>query len=169
MIQRHTLLILPLMHHLMDQRVKHVLPRVPLQMPQRKGYLGTLAATSDHVVPQPVLHPPGNAHSDCAKLPGKQSRIVFRVRQLQPRDDRRITRSLSFRPSLLSRDGDLRSRRRRSRNFRAHRLHLEQITLRPQLPQSLEPQRLSQRSKQRCGPGMNSPSPSHMNVTTVML
>lgn len=171
MIQSKAILILPLVYHLMYQCVQNVVPWIVLDVPHRHRNLGRLAVTRNHVVPQPVLHPTRQSHLYRPQLAAEQCLIVLGVRNAKLLENERVVSTLPRSASPSSRRCNVRTRYRRTRDFltRLRKRGLKEIALHPQLSQPVQPKLVLQRSKQRSGPGMNSPSPFHIRVTTVML
>ena len=106
MINRLAGLILPLMHHLVQQRRNRFIPPVPPNVTPAYHDLGTkLLLSAQRVMPEPSLHPPRYANRNIGKLATELRRIelpmrtseithkplIVRMRPLprcNPRDDR---------------------------------------------------------------------------------
>ena len=81
MIHRLASLILPLMHHLMQQRRNGFLPTMPPNVTPAYHDLGAkLLLAAQRVMPEPPLHPPRHANRNVRKLTTELRRIELPMR-----------------------------------------------------------------------------------------
>src|SRR5687768_1861842 len=137
-------LVLPLVHHLVQQRVHSLVPTVATDVPPADHDLGTAALlAAKYVVAEPALHSPRHPDRNRCELAGEPRFVEPCVMVLENTHERLIGRM-----SRLCRAGLFGSRIPLSR---ARRVEIER-KLNGQTPAS---DQASERSKQRCGPGTN--------------
>src|SRR4029077_928671 len=83
MVDDQPLLVLPLVHHLVQQRVQRLLPPVAANVAPADDDLGLTTFARRRVVPQPALHPPRDANGNHSQR-SAESLIV--VRGVPPRE-----------------------------------------------------------------------------------
>ena len=109
MIHRLASLILPLMHHLMQQRRNGFLPTMPPNVTPADHDLGTkLLLAAQRVMPEPPLHPPRHANRNVRKLTTELRRIELPMRT---REITHITLIVRMRPLPRCSPRDDRTRR----------------------------------------------------------
>src|SRR5450756_44288 len=76
MIDDQPLLVLPLVHHLVQQRVQRLLPPVAPDMPPADDYLRLAPVSGRAVVAQPALHPARDAEENRPQRAAKSLAVV---------------------------------------------------------------------------------------------
>ena len=109
MIHRLASLILPLMHHLMQQRRNGFLPTMPPNVTPAYHDLGAkLLLAAQRVMPEPPLHPPRHPNRNVRKLATKFRGIQFTMRT---REVTHVTLIVRMRPLPRCSPRDDRTRR----------------------------------------------------------
>lgn len=108
-------LVMPLMHHLVQQRLNHLVPAVPADMAAADNDLRAISLLpAQRVMPQPRFHPARHANGNRAQLSTEFREIELAVRASEITHEPLIGRMSALDRALLAR-----------RPRRATRLELE--------------------------------------------
>jgi hypothetical protein len=103
MIDGEPLLVLPLVHHLVEQRVERLLPAITPNVPSAQNDLRLMAVRRRTVVTEPTLHSTRHPNRHLAECPAEPLFIVRRVPARQLVNDREVGRMGSLRRASSAR------------------------------------------------------------------
>ena len=109
MIDDQTALILPLVHHFVQERVQSLVQAVTAKVTARDGDLWGNAGTLWRVVAEPRLHSPGHTYRNRRKLPVKLFRIVLLMPLGHSHSEWLVVRMCAFDPTIAWRQFNRRS------------------------------------------------------------
>ena len=135
MVHRQAGFGLPLMHHLVQQGVLYLFPRMPGEVPAAYAYfLGSVGVVLQYQLSQPSAHPAGQADGNRTQATAEMTEVELMVQLFQPAENRRVTRSRALR---ASRPGPP-SRRESNRAGSSKTYAPSDISIRPPGPRGAE-------------------------------